>query len=481
MELPKRFHFTEFGEVFLAKKYYPKQYEALEALFPNGSFVSLASCNGGGKTTEVIVTAILAHMVLFSGKVIITSGSWAQLKDQLIPALKRYEGKFPAYRFLEDRIETGNPNCFMHAVSTNDAGKFEGHHGSKDNPLMLIIDEAKTVMDSIYGAVSRCRIPSQWCRILLTSSTGFAQGEFYASQVQSTYGLTHPPIRQRASECPHITQAETDAIRRKWGPEHPLVKSMLDCEFMPFVQGSIVQLAELDALLANPPPFMPGERKLFFDAAWSEAGTGDETVLAMRDGNRISIEAAFREKGLHATAGRLVAEFTKLGVKPWEIEGDNGGEGKLIIDEIWKMGWQVGRANFGGDARYCDRYQNLSAEMWVEGSLAITRRQYILPKDTDLYGQMLNRRIVPNNKGLLAIESKLAMKDPNREGGPVSCSPDRADACFGAMAPLQQFRATQVMGQHQPSLPSNKGDTWSSYENSPVAGDKDELAGAWTG
>jgi hypothetical protein len=116
------------------------------------------------------------------------------------------------------------------------------------------------------------------------------------------------------------------------------------------------------------------------------------------------------------------------------IEGDNGGEGSLLIDQIHAMGWRVGRCDSGSKPRFNDRYSNLVSEMWVEGAMAITQRKYILPTDTDLYGQMLNRRLVPNNKGLLAIESKQAMRDPNREGGAVKCSPDRADAVFGAMA-----------------------------------------------
>ncbi len=451
--------FVGFGEVFLNKSYYPKQAEALNALDNFGSMVSLASCNGGGKTNEVIVTAILAHLVIHKGHCIATSGSWSQLKDQLMPALKSYQPRLPGIRVLDDRIETESPNCFMHAVSKSDAGRFEGNHGKKESPLLLIFDEAKTVKDDFFQAGDRMRIPREYCKILYTSSTGYAQGTFYLSQTDPNFGLTHPPIRQKASECPHISKEEIEATRKKWGADHPLVRSMLDCEFMPFVQGAVVQLVELDRLLADPPPWTSGERKIFFDAAWSESASGDETVIAQRNGNRITLEACFRERGLHATAGRLVGEFIRIGLNPQDadiIEGDNGGEGSLIIDQLHKMGWFVVRANLGDKPRWNDRYQNLATEMWVDGSMAITQRQFILPMDTDLYGQMLNRRLVPNNRGLLAIESKLAMKDPNREGGAVKCSPDRSDAVFGCMARRLQVKAQSVMGvPRQPD--TNKG------------------------
>lgn len=477
--------YAGFGESVLGFNFYPGQREILQALQPNGAFVSGRLCNGGGKTTRIILTAILAHLTLARGKVITTSGSFRQIKDQLDPALKAYQSRFPAFRFLDCRIATSNPNCFWDGFSTSDAGKFEGHHGSEQCPLLLIVDEAKTVKDCIFEAIERCRPPRLWCRVLVLSSPGYAQGEFYRLHSSRMDTLTHPPVKITAAECAHIAPAEIEAIRSKWGPLHPLVRSMLDAEFMPFVEGAIVQLSELDALLADPPPYRPGERKLFIDAAWSEAGEGDETVLASRNGNRIALESCFREKGLHATAGRLIHEFVRLGLAPseaWIIEGDNGGTGKLIIDQLWKMGWKVSRANLGEKPRYNDRYQNLAAEMWVEGAMAIARREFILPDDGDLYGQMLNRRIVPNNRGLLAIESKLAMKDPNREGGSVTSSPDRADAVFGVMAPLPIGRSINVMGgQDRNQLPTNK-DVWpTEHPREQESVQSEVIPGCWFG
>lgn len=437
--------FSGFGEQLLGKSFYPKQKAVLDALEPLGSFVSFRSCNGGGKTTQVIVTAILAHLTLSGGKVISTSGSWRQIKDQLTPALRVHERSFPTYNFLENRISTTDPNSFWDGFSTNESGKFEGHHGSKQCPLLIVVDEAKTVKDPIFEAIERCRIPREFCRILLASSPGYAQGEFYRSQTTRASMLTHAPIVQRASDCPHIKPDEIQALREKWGPDHPLVRSMIDAEFMPFVEGAIVQLAALDDLLANPPTFVPGERKGFCDFAWSESASGDENVLGFRNGNKITIEAAFRAKGQAAVCAEFIRHFVRLGLRPEEIEGDADGEGANIIKTLHAMGWPIGSAHNGGAPRWNDHYANLAAEMWCDGAQAIIERQFILPDDTDLYGQMLDRKVVPHAKGKLAIESKQAMKDPNREGGSVRCSPDRADAVFGAMARLPSMRPTQLI------------------------------------
>jgi hypothetical protein len=145
VESKPHYGYTEFGQDILGKKFYPKQRAVLDALLENGSFVAAAFNNGGGKTREVIVSAVLGHLYLFGGKVISTSGSFRQLKDQLTPALKAYSGLFPSADFQDSRIVMRDPNCFWDGFSTNESGKFEGHHGSKSHPLLIIVDEAKTV------------------------------------------------------------------------------------------------------------------------------------------------------------------------------------------------------------------------------------------------------------------------------------------------------------------------------------------------
>lgn len=467
--------FVGFGENILGKRFYPKQKAVLETLFKRGSKVSFVSCNDGGKTVEVIVTAILAHLCLFpQGRIISTSGSFRQIKDQLQPALETYKPLFPAFDFTELRISTRNPNCFWHGISTADAGKFEGQHeGADGKDLMIIADEGKTIRDPIYTAIDRCRTT----RMLLASSAGYAQGEFYRSQTvrRSFYQC----YKQTAYECPHITPERIEQMRLKWGEEHPLFKSAMKAEFMPFVEGAVVNLASLDELLADPPVFVPGERKAFCDFAWSESGTGDESVLALRNGNRITIECSFRAKGLHATCARFVTEFQRLGLKSWEIEGDADGDGATIIKQLRGMGWAIGSAHNGGEPRWNEHYANLASEMWCDGARDIINRKWILPDDGELYGQMLDRKIVPNNRGKLCIESKIAMKDPNREGGAVSCSPDRADAVFGAMAVMPMIRSRTVMGGQDP-LEHNRDTRFSERTTEPIT-DGNSLPGAYAG
>lgn len=450
--------FVGFGEELLQKRYHRVQKQVLEEAFQEGFCGSFVSCNDGGKTREVIATIILGSLFLFpKGRVFSTSGSFRQIEDQLNPELHKYRAVFPSWNFQHCRVTTQDPNCFWHGYSTNDAGKFEGQHEGnrrKGEHLTLIFDESKTIKDPIFMAGDRCRTT----RKLYASSPGFAQGEFYASH--TIRRAFFKCFKQRAEDCPHIPKERIEQMRKKWGRDHVLVKSALDAEFMPFVEGAIIQLQALDLNLANPPTFRDdGQMKLFCDFAWSDSASGDENVGVLRRGNRLTMEAAFRGHGRDAVAARWVQIFNSIpGLQPWMVEGDASGEGANIIKTLRAMGWPIGSCLNGDKPRFSEHYENLTSEMWGDGGQAIIDGRYILPDDPELYGQLLNRRWVPSRTGRLTAETKDAMRDTNREGGPVSCSPDRAEALLGAMAPLPMSRSL-VMGQ-QEQIARSKDDVW---------------------
>jgi hypothetical protein len=392
------------------------------------------------KTKRVICAAILWQLAAFPrGHVISTSGGFRQIKDQLLPALHAYQGLFPKWKFLRTpRIETQNMQCFWEGFSTDEGGKFEGHHaGGPDEPLMIIVDEAKTVKDDIFEAIERCK-PT---RLLIASSPGYSEGEFYRSH--TTRAKFYQTFVQRATECPHWTREHIELEREKWGENHRFYRSMVLAEFMETVAGGVVPLKSLEDLMANPPMARragrdPGQMKAFCDFAWGGGENADENVLALRDGNVVTLEETFRADRLDAICARFIAAFIRLGLKAWQIDGDAGGGGKLICDRLQDMGWAIHRVNNGAPPRYCKDYANLAAEMWFEGAKQIERRQIILPEDDELRSQMLDRKSASGQQGRLAVESKSDMK---RRG---VRSPDRADAVFSRVQPPISLRAVNL-------------------------------------
>lgn len=153
---------------------------SLGKLTLGGKSVALVAPNGSGKTSNCIAPAILYFLTCFPrGQVPVTSSSWMQVEKQLFPALRRYMDNpfFDGWTFNKTEIRTPEGG-FAVGFSTDNAGRAEGWHPkiSPDvDPVFYVLDEAKTIPDSIFTAVSRCTL----FHAFITSSPGADSGTFY--------------------------------------------------------------------------------------------------------------------------------------------------------------------------------------------------------------------------------------------------------------------------------------------------------------
>lgn len=408
----------------LGMELYDKQAEIMDSLAPIYSRTSAVCANEVGKTRKIITGLILWHGTVFKmGHSVSTSGSWLQVTHQLVPALKAYEAKFPQWKFTQTDIQ--GPLCpKWTGFSTNNSNRAEGWHGSVEEVLAAWVDEAKGVDDSIFTSIED-RVNPQ--RYGLFSSPGYAQGEFYRSHTK--HAALYKRFKITAFDCPHITRESIDRRIKKWGINHPLVRSMIFAEFMEMVQGGMLTLADWDQCIENPPGRGGAERHAFVD--FGGAG-GAETVLAARIGNEVWIESAWRHANEMETVGRLVNGFAKLkrehGFQPHEIEGDADGIGGPMIDRLREVGWPISEFHGGSPALESDRYFNRIAEVWMTGCDKIRARQLRIRDafDEDLKGQIMSRLLLTHSSGKLQVEPKQAMAARNLP------SPDRADAWLGA-------------------------------------------------
>lgn len=395
---------------------YPWADDVFHDLDGRGARVAVKSANGAGKTSRLAAPAALWHASVFPRSLTIcTSGVYRQVAQQLFPALHSHRHKFGGWEFLENEVRTPH-GSFIHGFSTDEPGKFEGWHAEN---LLMILDEAKSLPDKIFEAVERC----QPTRLLLLSSPGGCQGEFYqAFNGRRAFYKCHSVA---AADCKHIDPKWIEQQIEKYGESHPLVRSMIFAEFMDGGEdGAVIPLSFIERCIADPPKFEgDGSVHAFCDFA---AG-GDENVLAVRRGNRVEIVKAWRDKDTMRATGEFIRLYKAQGLSPQQIGGDNGGLGRVIIDRLRENGWSIRRINNGGRARKDRAYQNLSAEWWYEGRSKIEQQQVILPKDQTLIGQLSSRLGGPNSAGKLQLETKDQMR---ARGLP---SPDRADAVIGAM------------------------------------------------
>jgi hypothetical protein len=285
----------------------------------------------------------------------------------------------------------------------------------------VICDEAKGVPNGIFESIERC----QPTRFLVMSSPGGCSGFFYdAFHSRRKFFRCH---HVTAYDCRHIDAAWIKKQIEKYGESHPLIQSMIFGQFMSGdADGCAIPLMFVERNLATPPAFIDdGTVQAFCDFA---AG-GDENVLAVRRGNRVSVVAAWREVDTMKAVGKFIQLFREQRLTANQISADEGGLGIVICDRLAESGWTVNRVNNGSAAAKPEAYSNTAAETWFEGRVKIEKGEVILPNDPELVAQLTGRRGWPDSKGRLQLESKADMRARGLS------SPDRADAVLGCMIP----------------------------------------------
>jgi len=201
--------------------------------------VSLATPNGSGKSAVVITTLVLGWLTHYPiGRVVLTTADGKQLDGQVMPAIRSHQNKFLGWDFKSREVTTPTGGMFV-AFTTDQAGRAEGWHKLNDieGPLLIIVDEAKTVPEDIFSALDRCTFNG----ILLASSPGKMSGTFYDSQFRPE--LKYETVRVGLKDCPHITQDKIDRIIAKHGASSPFARSSLHGEFLESWDGKPVYYA----------------------------------------------------------------------------------------------------------------------------------------------------------------------------------------------------------------------------------------------
>jgi len=403
---------------------YQWQLDVMADVVPTGSRTSVKAANGSGKTSNLVAPLVLWHALAFKNSTtVLTSAAWRQVREQIFTNIRMHSKSFPGWKFNDSDFETPTGSRCI-GFSTDDPGKFEGWHSrGEDGPLMIVIDEAKTVKDQIFEARSRC----QPDRELLISSPGPMKGKFYESFTKNSHLYNTHTIT--AFECPHISSEWVSQQIEEYGEGHPLIRSMIYGEFMEMGEdGTVIPLPVLERCLNTP---MYENQDFEVHAFCDFAAGGDENVLALRRGNKIEIIKAWHEKNTMSGCGQFITMFNELKLKPEWISADAGGMGKVWCDRFDELGWPVNRVDFGSKPNNKQLYFNRIAEIWGDGARMIEDKKYILPKNDEVLKQQITSRKWDDflSDGRMKLMSKEKMR---KEG---IGSPDRAEAVLGCMQP----------------------------------------------
>lgn len=399
---------------------YGWQVEALEA-FGRGYPVALVACNGSGKSTEVSGGAVDWFFYRYpQGQLVATSSSWNQLANQTWAALEsRLPDDFVLIRgSAPARIKTPKGGTGI-GFSTNKATRAEGWHpkiSPETDPVMILIDEGKSVPDSIWYAFDRCTV----AYFLAISSPGLPYGRFYDCfhRLKKFYWTRRVP----STECPHIPKWKIERDRVQMDPE--TFKSAHEAEFMDGGQFLCITPRDLNAALQfRPARDSNGPKYAFFDFARG----GDENVFAYREGNQIRIVDAWKQRDTTQAVRRFIAKAKELKLLPNQCWGDADGLGGPMVDTFKDEGFPINEFHGGQAATDSDNYENLISEVWIQGLRRIQRGDFWFEEpEPILYAQLTTRLFEWGKRGKKRVQSK----DDMRKAG--IGSPDRADAFLGA-------------------------------------------------
>ncbi len=472
---------SSYAKVRLGFQLHPKQAKVLDDLFRKRKTREAFFCgNEVGKTSRVAVAAILYALEICGARVQMTSGSDRQLKEQLVPNLKRQSYRFPHWEFLDRSIKINGINQFL-AYAARDEGTFQGFHEETDgkDPIeqLIIVDECAAVRDEIIGAAEdRCN--PTW--LLFMGSPLDPTGKFYqmSRDLAAFYNINRLPkvecvkskggwhedeevARTIAKNCGIPMHAALEMVRtgsHGGQVKDPLTLSSVFAEFSTFVENALLTLTEYEKCLENPPAERGVERHVFFDFAGGRA----KNVAAVRVGNRVWIEKAWVEPDEMTAVGEFIQILKRLereiGLKPQEVDGDGDGLGGPMVRRIQELGWPINDFHGGQAARFDDQYGNAWSEAWGLMAARVKECSIILPKNEALRGQLLGRKLKRNSKGLFVLESKEEMRARNVP------SPDEADAVCCASMPPMALTSRPVMGGTTYVPKETKDSIWGSRD-----------------
>lgn len=417
----------------------------------------LRAANGSGKDKFAISPCVLwLGMRYQRANSIITSSSGRQLDRQTdtyvndlakqINADHGFEVWKCNYREYSSRVTGGMIDLF----ATDEPGKAEGTHPIAANGQMgIFVSEAKSIPNDIFKALARCNGFTKWCEV---SSPGLPDGHFFDKcqdadivfPPNNNVGLTTTSRGWRqyhvtAYDCPHLSSGYIEEIIHEYGAGSHLVKSMIEAEFGVDSEAMVViSIDKINRVIKFEPEHI---RAPFNTGGVDLSAGGDETCLAVRNGNKLIALVPFRYTDTQKTVDRLESEFRK-----WHLETidspiftDAGGLGKPIIDQLRARGWKNVRYVFNQQRAFDDKaYRNLGTNLWFKFARLLEEMEVCLIKDDLAIKQLANRfyKITEVNK--FQLESKIQAR---ARGHP---SPDRADSiilAFYDYSPAYSSRA----------------------------------------
>lgn len=391
----------------------------------------LRTCNGAGKDRVIIAPCATWLASRFPYTIcVITSASGTQLDRQTNAYIKQIceatNAKFGQeiwrinYRHYENLVTKSTIEMFV----TDESGRAEGWHPMvPGGHLAIFTSEAKSIPEEIFHALARC---TGFTKRLDCSTPGLPMGHFFNR-------VTGPPQEQggwkkyhiTAYECPHLSKQYIEQCRTDYGGESSaLFKSMVLAEFGTTDEMVVIPYYRIFNAINNTK--VPHFKEPHNTGGLDLSAGGDETTLAIRNGNKLLNIFGWRIEDTSKTIDHLETLFSSHGLKHEDalIYADVGGLGNPILWELKsKRGWRNIRfVDNRQSPRNKRAYYNRGTELWFDFNGLLEGGEIILLEDKRLRDQLSTRYYKMREDGTYILESKIQAR---AKGHP---SPDRGDA-----------------------------------------------------
>jgi hypothetical protein len=409
----------------------------------------VCAANGSGKDKYILAAcAVWMCLRYLKAYAVATNGSGQQLDAQTEFHIRSMCMKFNSkigflvwkcnYRSYQCRHNLQEPSTHsvIELFATDEPSKAEGYHPVEDgSKLAIFASEAKSIPDEIFAALTRCTGFTHWVDV---SSPGLPAGYFFnqwtmAIDRKELKDIKECPPTERvkwtitAYDCPHITENQIELFAKglaaQGGRNSTVFKSGVLAQFGTTDEMTVISYTHIHRCKAKPPkweqePHNHGGLDL-------NSGGGAESVLKVRNGNKIIATEAFKFEDTEDNIDYCEDLFYKWGLDNPDslIWGDSCGAGYPQLCSLRKRGWFNIRFF---DSRAASRrpkvYTNIVTEMWFDAALLFQRAELILDGDMLTETQLCTRYYKINLQLKHQLLSKLEQKNM---GYP---SPDRADA-----------------------------------------------------
>jgi hypothetical protein len=214
-----------------------------------------------------------------------------------------------------------------------------------------------------------------------------------------------------------------DEVRSAWGASSPMYQVRALGDFPEYSEDAVIPLGVVEAAQQRVYDGPADPKVIGVDVA---RFGDDETVIALRSGQRLRILEHYRGKPTTHTAGRVLHHADEHGVRKVVI--DDTGVGGGVTDNLRaseREDFEVAAFDAAGKPRRPARFPNRRSEAWFEAAEIL--EDIDLDSDEQLAADLTSPRYEYDSKLRQVVESK------DKTKARLGRSPDRADAVLLAL------------------------------------------------